>query len=269
MDFSNIKLGGVSADDTTSSDNKRISLMIWGQAGCGKTTLASTAPGKICWLLFDPNGSDSLKQLNKYQDGDIAVFDMSKQNYSIVMQGCMDNCFGLETYLKDNTFDTVVFDSATTYLDMCLKLAVSTTKNASVEVPTQAGYSRRNSYMKQTLNNLIRLTNKYNKHIIIIGHEDNGQMDDLGNLIKQTVMIGGSSNTAVCIMLSEIWYMNSTAGKRKIFFEPFGVKTPMKSRMIDTTKCRSVEWKFTPENGGEGIEDWFKRWCESSTKITL
>ena len=105
MDFSNIKLGGVSADDTTSSDNKRISLMIWGQAGCGKTTLASTAPGKICWLLFDPNGSDSLKQLKKYQDGDIAVFDMSKQNYSIVMQGCMDNCFGLETYLKDNTFD--------------------------------------------------------------------------------------------------------------------------------------------------------------------
>lgn len=266
VELINIRIGGVEAKNTTNTQ-KRFSGMIWGPAGVGKTMLAATAPGKKCWLLFDPNGSDSLE--NSPEKDNCTIFDLSSQNHTIVMQGCSDNAFGLETYLKDGTFDTVVFDSATTYLDLCLKCAVATTKNATIEVPTQAGYSRRNSYMKQTLNNLIRLTNKYNKHIVIIGHEDNGQMDDLGNLIKQSVMIGGSSNTAVCITLSEIWYMNLTAGKRKIFFEPFGVKTPMKTRMIDTSKCRNIEWVYSLTEGGKGIKDWFEDWQNANKKIIL
>lgn len=266
MEQLEIKIGGVSASNETNIKT-RLSCMIWGPAGVGKSTLASTAPGKKCWLLFDPNGADSLRDTAEWNN--CQVFDLSKQPYTIVQQGCTDNPFGLEQYLKNDTFDTVVFDSATTYLDMCLKYAVATTKSATVEVPTQAGYSRRNSYMKQTLNNLIRLTNKYNKHIIIIGHEDNGQMDDLGNLVKQTVMIGGSSNTAVCITLSEIWYMTETAGKRKVMFAPFGVKTPIKTRMIDTTKCRSIDWVYDLQNGGKGIKDWFELWNKSKGKITL
>ena len=109
----------------------------------------------------------------------------------------------------------------------------------------------------------------FNKHIIFIGHEDNGQMDDLGNLIKQTVMIGGSSNTTVQILLSEIWYMSYTNGKRKIHFSPFGVKTPIKTRMIDNEKCRSIEWNYSLENGGDGIKEWFEKWKNSTNKIVL
>ena len=266
MEALNIKIGGVEAK-SVGNMAKRISAMIWGPAGCGKTMLSSTAPGKKLWLLFDPNGADTLQYSPEKEN--ITVVDLSKQSCSIIQQGCADNCFGIEQYLKDNTFDAVVVDSATTLLDMCLKLAVMTTKNATIEVPTQAGYSRRNSLLKQVLNNLIKLTDKYNKHIIIIGHEDNGQMDELGNLIKQTVMIGGSSNTSLCIMLSEIWYMNNTNGKRKVFFAPFGVKTPVKTRMIDIDKCRSIEWNYNLETGGEGIKEWYEKWKNSDKKIVL
>lgn len=267
MEFNGLKIAGVELS-APANVQKRISLMIWGQPGVGKTLFASTAPGKKLWLLFDPNGSDTLSSCPEKDN--IAVVDLSKSSYSITStQGSLENPFGIEQYLKDNTFDTVVFDSATTYLDLCLKQAVATTKNATVEVPTQAGWARRNSLMKQTLNNLIRLTNKYNKHIIIIGHEDNGQMDDLGNLIKQSVMIGGSSNTAVCITLSEIWYMSVTANKRKIHFAPFGVKSPIKTRMIDTNVTRSVDWNYNPSTGGEGIKEWFEKWQTAADKITL
>lgn len=263
METLNIKIGGVEAKNVDAGQ-KRFSGMIWGAPGTGKTMLAATAPGKKLWLLFDPNGADSLEQ--SPEKDNCVVVDLSSQNYNIVSQGCNENPFGIEQYLKDGTIDTVVFDSATTFLDLCLKLAVATTRNATIEVPTQAGYSRRNSYMKQTLNNLIRLTNKYNKHIVIIGHEDNGQMDDLGNIIKQTVMIGGSSNNAICITLSEIWYLGILSGKRKILFEPFGVKSPMKTRMIDTKKCKSVEWD---KDGGTGIKEWFDEWVKANQKIVL
>lgn len=266
METLNIKIGGVEAK-AVENITKRFSCMLWGTAGCGKTMLASTAPGKKLWLLFDPNGSDTLNYSPEKEN--ITVVDLSKQNCSIVMQGCTDNVFGIEQYLRNDTFDTVVLDSVTTLLDMCLKYAVTTTKNATIEVPTQAGYSRRNSFLKQILNNLIKLTDKYNKHIIFIGHEDNGQMDDLGNLIKQTVMIGGSSNTTVQILLSEIWYMSYTNGKRKIHFAPFGVKTPIKTRMIDNEKCRFIEWNYSLENGGDGIKEWFEKWKNSTNKIVL
>lgn len=266
MEALNIKIGGVEAKPVQDIQ-KRLSLMVWGAAGCGKTLLASTAPGKKLWLLFDPNGADTLNVSPEKEN--CTVVDLSKQACNIIAQGCTENPFGIEQYLKDGTFDTVVLDSATTLLDLCLKFAVLNTKNASVEVPTMAGYSRRNSYLKQVLQNLIRITNKYNKHIVIIGHEDNGQMDDLGNIIKQTVMIGGSSNTAVCINLSEIWYMSVVAGKRKLFFEPFGIKSPMKTRMIDVSKCKNIEWQYTPENGGKGIKDWFELWQNAEGKITL
>lgn len=263
----NFKIAGVEVVKPENTQ-KRISLLLWGQPGAGKTLLASTAPGKKLWLLFDPNGADTLANCPEKEN--IAVVDLSKSSFSITQtQGSLENPFGIEQYLKDGTFDTVVFDSATTYLDLCLKQAVSTTKNATIEVPTQAGWARRNSLMKQTLNNLIRLTNKYNKHIVIIGHEDNGQMDDLGNLVKQSVMIGGSSNTAVCITLSEIWYMSVQANKRKVHFAPFGVKSPIKTRMIDTNITRSVEWNYDLTNGGDGINQWFDKWNNSVGKITL
>ena len=80
--------------------------MIWGAAGCGKTLLASTAPGKKLWLLFDPNGADTLN-ISPERDN-CTVVDLSKQACNIIAQGCVENPFGIEQYLKDNTFDTVV-----------------------------------------------------------------------------------------------------------------------------------------------------------------
>lgn len=244
---------------------KRLNLLLWGQAGVGKTLFASTAPGKKLWLSFDPNGLDTLN-FSPEKDN-IQTVDLSKSNYAIVRQGCNENCFGIEAYLKDNLFDTVVFDSATTYLDLCLRLGIEGIKNATIELPSMAGYAKKNSYFKQTMINLIKLTNKYNKHLVIIGHEDNGKMDDLGNIIEQGPMIGGSNGTSIAIMLSEIWYLGMFNGKRKVMFAPYSVKKLMKTRMIDLDKCKQIEWNYTLENGGHGLNTWYNQWVNSSSKI--
>jgi hypothetical protein len=41
----------------------------------------------------------------------------------------------------------------------------------------------------------------------------------------------------------------------------------MKSRMIDLDKCKQLEWNYTLEEGGHGLNTWYEQWKNSSTKI--
>ena len=38
----------------------RMSMILWGDAGCGKTTLAATAPGRKLFIALDPDGDMSI-----------------------------------------------------------------------------------------------------------------------------------------------------------------------------------------------------------------
>ena len=42
----------ITSDDTTS---RRMTILLWGPAGDGKTTWAATAPGRKFWLSFGDN----------------------------------------------------------------------------------------------------------------------------------------------------------------------------------------------------------------------
>lgn len=258
-----LKIAGVEVKKVDNTQ-KRLTLMLWGNPGVGKTVFASTAPGKKLWLSFDPDGTNSLDFVPEKDNIDIV--DLSSVNYSVVKQGCNENCFGLEQYLRDDTYDSVIFDSATTYLDLCLKLGIEGIKTATLAVPTMAGYSRKNSFFKQTMLNLIKLTGKYNKHLIIIAHEDSGTMDDVGNILEKAPIMGGSNNQSVAIMLSEIWYLGIFNGKRKIMFAPFSIFKKMKSRMVDTEVCRQIEWNYDLEKGGHGLNTWIDQWQKCGKK---
>ena len=54
-----ITLGNVELT-TPVSQPRRMSMVLWGPSGAGKTTLAATAPRPILWLNFDPDGTSSL-----------------------------------------------------------------------------------------------------------------------------------------------------------------------------------------------------------------
>jgi hypothetical protein len=65
---------------TPSTSPKRISMLLWGPSGGGKTTLAATAPGTKLWISFDPDGTDVLS----YRD-DVIVMDLASSPDNIVM----------------------------------------------------------------------------------------------------------------------------------------------------------------------------------------
>jgi hypothetical protein len=68
-----ITLGGIELATPAQKIN-RFSCMIWGSSGSGKTTLASTAPGDLLWINFDPDGTDAIA----YRDN-VLVMDYANE----------------------------------------------------------------------------------------------------------------------------------------------------------------------------------------------
>ena len=73
-----IDLGGIKLTKPAQKP-QRMSLCLWGNPGCGKTTLAATAPGKKLWISFDPDGTVALNNRD-----DVLVADFSKERNSII-----------------------------------------------------------------------------------------------------------------------------------------------------------------------------------------
>ena len=45
----------------------RMSMILWGDAGCGKTTLAATAPGRKLFIALDPDGDMSIRHMPDWE----------------------------------------------------------------------------------------------------------------------------------------------------------------------------------------------------------
>lgn len=245
---------------TTTEVEKRIAMMLWGVGGCGKTTLAGTAPGKKLWILFDRQGAASLSGRD-----DILVADLSGERYNITTSFMDDNPFNLEKVIVDNDIDTVVFDSVTAYATLCLEAAVAALPKSSHEAPSLQGYGYRNARVLRALVALNRLTARLKKHFIIIAHEDQPVTDDDGLVKFISVQLGGKMTNTLSGQLSEIWYLEDTGKEHRIAIRPCRKRLPMKTRMFDATNKFEFTWKYDPSTQtGDGINNWFNDWSTSS-----
>ena len=259
-----IKFGNFSATNVVDVP-QRMNMLIWGASGCGKTTLASTAPGKKLWILFDPDGTTSLLDVKNRDE--IQVIDLSKCDCNIIAQLAAENCMGLDKILTDNPeIKTVVLDSVTTLLDKCLQLGVMSVRGASEMTPTLQGYGNRKYYLEKVIKNLVKITAKCNKHLILLAHEDSPSLDSDGCVQAIEPLMGGKSAVSLPIILSEVWNMYIDGKDRKIRIKQNAIRKPMKSRMFKDVQ--DFVWKYTPEQGGTGIKEWYDEWVKQKTKIT-
>ena len=242
---------------------RRMSSIIWGPSGGGKTTLAATAPRPILWVNFDPDGTSSLMDQE-----DILIADFSTEKANIVTKFKQEDPAGIDRLLKDNPgIQTVVFDSITSFNELALRHGVTDIRGATLEAPTLAGYGRRNSYTMQAILSLIKCTGRHNKHCIFIAHEDVPQKDELTGHLTVSILVGGKMQSEIPIKLSEVWHLQDTGREHKISIRSSTMKKPMKSRMFSTSGKSDFTWKFDPETWtGEGIETWFDRWVENGGK---
>jgi hypothetical protein len=261
-----IKLG-TRVVTSPSADNLRIAMLLWGSAGCGKTTLAATAPGTKLWINFDPDGMLSLIDRD-----DVLSLDLSGETHTITERMRDDNPFQIEQTLKEHAhIETVVLDSLTSFSLLATDNAVA--KNArpgknqiSLEAPGQVGYTHRNALTLRAFIALLRLTKRMNRHFIAVSHEGTPLTDDEGRTLSIPPALSDSLRSQIGLSVNECWHMEHTdKGERRIQVRPARLFKPMKSRMWDTTKSPEFVWKYDANTqAGEGISEWFTKWQQNS-----
>jgi len=246
------------------ADDLRMAILLWGNAGCGKTTLAATAPGKKLWILFDPDGSLSLNGRD-----DVAVLDLSGEKHSsLVPMLKSDDPYGIERMLTQHPeIETVVLDSATALAGLATENAVSSVKSATLENPGMKGYGHRNAIVLRVVTTFMRMTKRLNRHFICITHEDTPEKNDDGSIRQVLPALGGKMVNQIGLQISEIWWMFDTGKEHRIAVRPVRSHKPMKSRMFDVSGDAEFVWQFDPNSWkGDGIETWYNRWKETGGK---
>lgn len=235
----------------------RFTALLWGEAGCGKTTLAATAPGKKLWLLFDPDGDQSIKTVP-----DIMKIDLSTADLSICNEFKKPNPFGLKETVAKYNIDTIVLDSVTRCSDLALKYIIPQTYKATPENPTPSGYGARNLIIVNYMANLLKLTRELNKNMVFISHEGAAEKNAEGQVLSVSMMLGGQLPNLVSKDISEVWNMYDINGKRRIAIRPERLRAPMKTRMFDLNAGETgFPWTYnTRTRAGGSISEWWNKW---------
>jgi len=256
----------------------RMALLLWGDAGCGKTTWAATAPGKKLWLSF----GDQEHVVVRHRK-DVMVADFSGMDFHDLFKfGQNDNPFGLDGILADNEeITTVVCDSITAIIFRALqkalymKIGASREFTPTIEAPGISAYGARNAITLEVLTGLLRVTAKHGVHFIATAHEDDPKLKKEGRdevIDYIGIMLGGKIVSNTTWRLSEIWYMsqNATGARnRRIAVRPTRLRRPMKSRMFSGLGNPEFELLYDPDKpdnakGQMTIARFFEEWRDGN-----
>jgi len=253
---------------------RRISLLLWGGAGCGKTTFAATAPGKKLWLSLGDQEHVSVMHRK-----DVIVADLSEMGYEELFKyGQNDNPFGLDQILAgDEAIETVVCDSVTAIAFRALQKAVSMRLGASktftptMEQPGLSAYGGRNAIVLEVLTGLLRVTAKHGVHLITTAHEADPVLNNDGTVQFITIMLGGKLVNNNTWRLSEIWYMSEDGDKRRLAVRPTRLRKPMKTRMFSGKGPPEFVLTYdadAPDKGQMTIANFYEQWLKSGKIAT-
>lgn len=256
-----ITLGGV---EPATMEDRRLSLVAWGPAGLGKTTLACTMPGRKCLINFDPDGPSSLPPAALKE---VTVFDFSGKEDSFFTRLSDTDPFGLEKVMEH--FDSFVFDSLSSITERTLARGINITKGATLERPSPGAYAARNNLAINLIRNALAITGRHKKHVAFIAHEGAPEKNDDGMLLGYTMSLGGQLPNQVALRINEVWPMFEDSKNRKmIICRKARLRDPAKSRMFITSPGDvEFEWKFDPTDWNNEknmrIDQWFEAWKEN------
>lgn len=266
-----VSIGGVTAVPANESA-RRLNMLLWGSAGCGKTTLAATAPGRKLFIQFDPEGSASVAGVK-----DVDVVDLSGSSNSIMQQAINStNPLGIKSALEH--YETIIVDSLTNVEDKATGYGIDSTKGATVFRPSPGAYGARNAIVIKLVKNMLAVTRVTGNHLIFIAHEGAPVTDDNGIVMHIGVSLGGKIPNAVGVDFSEMWNLYQPEGRndRRIAIRPVRKRTGLKTRMFIQSGDPEFDWKFDADNWESEknkpyrLDTWYNMWKDNGfQKINL
>jgi len=237
----------------------RMTMILWGDAGCGKTTLAATAPGRKLFIMLDPDGDMSIRGINDWD----RMYLANHHSADIVKEGMRPDPYNISKVL--DAYDTIIIDSLTKFSEHALHYGVSISAKSTQMNPGLNGYGARNICVSNLISNMIRITGLHNKHLIMITHEKDADRNDQGNIVGVSMMLGGQLPNIASKDISEVWNMRDQGGKRYIAIRPERFRSPMKSRMFDMGGATAFEWKYdAAKQTGHTIADWWSTYTSNN-----
>lgn len=245
----------------------RVSMFLWGPAGCGKTHFASTAPGKILWINFDPDGVASIIDKEK-----VFVKDYTTEPDNCVNAVKDADPFGIGRAITEHPeITTVVVDSVTAFVSRAVAYSAGHkfAPGSVFENPGPSGYGFRNRFTLGLCKSVLLATAKHDRHCIFIGHEDTPTLGGQGDVQEITVLLGGSLKQEVPSQISEVWHMQERNLTRYVQVRQIGLYKPMKTRMFDASKEAEFISSDKTNNASLSkdkviLSDLFERWAKGN-----
>lgn len=177
--------------------NPTIQMLIYGQAGTGKTTLALSAPKP---LLLD-------------FDGGVSRVNAGHQCDTVQITSYQDALDVLQEDLSE--YQSIVIDTAGKLLDYMASWLIS--KNSKLGKSNGAlslqGFGER----KAEFRNFCRQIRSLNKHLVFVAHRETQKN---GDEIRYVPIFGGSSYDDLVTELDLVGYIETIGRKRVITFDP-------------------------------------------------
>lgn len=264
MSETHVLMAGGIPITTPSVDDMRLNMLLWGDIGSGKTTLAATAPGNKLFVLFDPGGDLSL-----VDRADVKVLNLTKETPArILAQFRAPDPYGLSVILTSRPdYETVVIDSMTALAYVALREAVQRAGGKStLEQPGMHGYTYRNASLLRITVAVMQMCALHKRHLILVTHEGNADRSEDGVVTSIPMALSDSVANQVGLRFNEVWHVSDTGTEHRIAIRPCRLRKSMKTRLFINDKPEFV-WHYNPDTLiGEGIADWYSQWQDGNGK---
>lgn len=208
----------------------KIKLLIYGQAGSGKTTLALSAPKP---LLLDCDGG--VHRVNLDHIGDT----VQVEKYEDVLEVLNEDL---------SAYESLIIDTGGKLLDMMAEYIIRNNpklgkKNGSL---TLQGYGERKCEFTQ----FCKKVNSLKKHLVFVAHR---QTEQDGDNYRYVPLFGGSSYDSLVTELDVVGYLETQGKERTITFDP-------SDRNDGKNTCNlpgCIKLPITVDENGNGLKNEF------------
>jgi len=174
--------------------------MLYGRSGSGKSTMASTFPGKK-GIIDTDSGAISY---SSSKDCSIYTILEDSNISNMKPEAWLDAVKVLNELITDNTIKTIIIDSFTTLADACLKYILGT-QNKTIQAASFVDWGRQ----MDLLTNFLFRAFSSRKNVIGIFHEEMTK-DELTGQTWCSILITGKLSEKMPDYFDEVYHLETT-----------------------------------------------------------